>query len=84
MANYDAKFVEDSSTDITSPQRDVEDGVGDTRVIDPDSGVKRGLKNRHLSRSVQDSSDIRIPIDARDSMPDPSTYASRINHALTA
>jgi hypothetical protein len=84
MATYDGKSVEASSTDIKSPQHDVEDGAGESRVIDPDSGVKRGLKNRHLSRSVQDSSDTRIPIDVRDSMPNPSTCASHINHALTA
>jgi hypothetical protein len=82
MANYDDKFVEDSSTDITSPQRDVEDGVGDSRVIDPDSGVKRGLKNRHLSRSVRDSSDSRTSTNKRNSI---STYESvYINHVLTA
>ena len=47
MARYDGKFVEDSSEDVTpSPQHH----DGDGNVIDPESGVKRGLKNRHLSR----------------------------------
>lgn len=49
MAFYDGKSVEESTDDVTpSSPRDVENG--DARVIDPDSGVKRGLKNRHLSR----------------------------------
>jgi hypothetical protein len=50
-SRYDGKFVEDSSEDVTpSPHHEVRDG--DAGVIDPESGVKRGLKNRHLSRYV--------------------------------
>ena len=52
MANhYDGKFVEENSYDVSpSRQRHHNSGGDDGNIIDPDSGVKRGLKNRHLSR----------------------------------
>lgn len=50
MLGYNKKAHEASSDDAdASPPPSDGHGIGDTTVIDPDSGVKRGLKNRHLS-----------------------------------
>ena len=50
MFGHGEKAVEASSDDNPeSPRTDNDHAVRDSRVIDPESGVKRGLKNRHLS-----------------------------------
>jgi amino acid transporter len=38
-----------SEEDVASPPGSRDETMDDSKAIDPDSGVKRGLKNRHLS-----------------------------------
>ncbi|KAK5175595.1 General amino acid permease [Saxophila tyrrhenica] len=44
-----AKSPDTIEEDASPPPPTADVAVGDNTVIDPDSGVKRGLKNRHLS-----------------------------------